>query len=206
MSVYNHRGLIVIGKGGQAEATKDVINRITSYSISQRGRLSIDKYVDFDNLDVEVGRNYLIAFGSLKNIRKRKEVFEIILAGGGNPVTLISPTAVVSQDCVIGDGSVVMNLAFVNTGAKIGANCLLNTGCIIEHDCYIGAHSLILTNATVNGNCEIGTLCMIGSGAVVLHGIKICSGTTVGAGAVVCKNITEAGIYVGTPAVRLERR
>jgi UDP-perosamine 4-acetyltransferase len=38
---------------------------------------------------------------------------------------------------------------------------------------------------------------------VVIHGVRIAAGCLVGAGAVVTKDLTEPGTYVGTPAKRL---
>jgi hypothetical protein len=45
---------------------------------------------------------------------------------------------------------------------------------------------------------------LIGSGSVLKHSIKIKSNTIIGAGAVVTKNITESGIYVGSPAKKIK--
>jgi acetyltransferase-like isoleucine patch superfamily enzyme len=56
----------------------------------------------------------------------------------------------------------------------------------------------------INGDCVIGEGVLIGSGAVVLQGKRICDGATVGAGSVVTRHITEAGVYVGVPARRVD--
>ena len=45
----------------------------------------------------------------------------------------------------------------------------------------------------------ISSYVTIGSGVVLLP-VNICSNVTIGAGAVVTKNITEPGIYMGNPA------
>jgi len=204
--MYNqNNGIVVIGRGGQARALKDVIDSITSYSISRTGRLFVKEFVDYDNLRIEAKANYVIGFGSLKNIEMREKIYNKVLDGGGNVVTIISPTATVSSRAHIGAGTTVMPRAFIGPGVKIGCNCLVNTGSIIEHDSEIGDHSLVLTNSTINGGCKIGQKCMIGSGAVVLHGLTIASKVTIGALACVTKNLTP-GTYVGCPAKRLERR
>ncbi len=51
---------------------------------------------------------------------------------------------------------------------------------------------------------KIGNGVSIGTNATILP-VTICDGTVIGAGAVVTKDITEPGIYVGNPA-RLRRR
>ena len=41
----------------------------------------------------------------------------------------------------------------------------------------------------------------VGIGATVINNIEICKDTVVGGGAVVVRNITESGTYIGVPAV-----
>lgn len=51
---------------------------------------------------------------------------------------------------------------------------------------------------------SIGKSSWIGIGSVVSNNINITSGCMVGAGAVVVKDITEAGTYVGVPARKVD--
>ena len=44
----------------------------------------------------------------------------------------------------------------------------------------------------------------IGAGAVIKDNIKICDNVTIGAGAVVVKNIDSPGLYAGNPVKRLK--
>jgi len=50
-----------------------------------------------------------------------------------------------------------MHNAVVNPGAKIGKNCIINTGSIIEHDVIIEDHCHVAPGNIVNG----GTLILI---------------------------------------------
>jgi acetyltransferase-like isoleucine patch superfamily enzyme len=45
---------------------------------------------------------------------------------------------------------------------------------------------------------------MIGACSTIIEGIKITAGCVVGAGATVVRDLTEPGVYVGSPARRLE--
>ena len=47
---------------------------------------------------------------------------------------------------------------------------------------------------------EVGANCWLGARAVVLGGVRIADGCVVGAGSVVTHNLTEPGIYAGSPA------
>ena len=51
-------------------------------------------------------------------------------------------------------GTIVMHHALVNAGAKVGANCIINTKALIEHDAVVEDHCHIATAAIVNGGCQ----------------------------------------------------
>lgn len=56
----------------------------------------------------------------------------------------------------------------------------------------------------INGDCKIGCQCFIGSGSIIAHGVTICNNTIIGCGTVVIHDITEPGLYVGSPARRIK--
>jgi acetyltransferase-like isoleucine patch superfamily enzyme len=86
----------------------------------------------------------------------------------------------------------------------------------IGEDCFVG-HGVMFINDTfsIGGpargqreiwrSATIGNRVSIGSNATILP-IRICDDVVIGAGAVVTKNITEIGTYVGNPARRLVRK
>jgi acetyltransferase-like isoleucine patch superfamily enzyme len=49
--------------------------------------------------------------------------------------------------------------------------------------------------------CEIGNDVSIGSNVTLLP-VSICANVVIGAGAVITKNITEPGVYIGNPAIK----
>ena len=100
----------------------------------------------------------------------------------------------------MGEGTVVLHQAFVNAGAKVGCNVILNTATNIEHDAVIGDHCHISTGTMVNGDCKVGERCFIGSQSVLANGITV-GDIIVGAGSLVRKSILEKGIYSGNPAI-----
>lgn len=50
------------------------------------------------------------------------------------------------------------------------------------------------------GNVTVGRRTWVGIGASVKNGVTICDNCMIGAGAVVVKNISEPGTYIGVPA------
>lgn len=139
------------------------------------------------------------AMATVGNNTDRKRIYETLDHGHMAPV--ISSMAHLGRHCQIGMGTSVGYGAFVGPEAMVGENTILNTGCIVEHEVSIGAHNHIAPHATLCGRSQTGDLVMIGAGATVIDGIRIVSSVIVGAGATVVRDITEPGIYVGTPAV-----
>lgn len=88
----------------------------------------------------------------------------------------------------------------ITTNVLMGKCVTVNLNCTIGHDTTIGDFTTINPGVNVSGNVLIGDRCQIGSNAVIKEGVKICDDVVIGAGAVVVKDITEPGIYVGVPA------
>lgn len=105
----------------------------------------------------------------------------------------------------LGIGSVVLAGAIVNCAAQIGKGVIINTGAIVEHDCIIGDFSHIAPGSVIAGGATIGVHVFVGAGANISNGISVADHAIIGAGTTVVEDITEAGVYVGSPA-RLVRR
>ena len=203
--------LILLGGGGHCNSVIE--------SIEHSGKFIISGILEPPPLKAEFINNYpvigtddeipdLVAKGfsfhvtvvHIKNPAPRRKLFELLKKHMAPIATVIDASAVVSENAVVGEGTVVLRQAFVNSGASIGNNCIINTGSIIEHDARIGNFVHVSTGAIVNGDCVIGDNCFIGSGAILSNNITICADVLIGAGSVVLKSVSEPGIYHGNPA------
>ncbi|SDB10849.1 acetyltransferase [Eubacterium oxidoreducens] len=118
--------------------------------------------------------------------------------------TAIHPSAQISSvDVTIGEGSVVMANAVINSGARIGRQCIINTAAVVEHDNRISDYVHIAVGAKLAGTVDIGKYSWIGIGATVLNNLDICDRCLVGAGAVVIEHLTKPGTYIGVPAKKI---
>lgn len=118
-----------------------------------------------------------------------------------NWYTAIHPTAVISSIGVeIGEGTVVMANAVINSDAKIGKHCIINTSAIVEHDNSLGDFVHVSVGAKLAGIVTVGKKSWIGIGSQVIQCKTICDEVTIGAGATVISDIQEKGTYVGVPA------
>ena len=62
---------------------------------------------------------------------------ELIACGYTLPV-LIHPTAFVSPDAALGEGSILRTRCVVSRFVTLGKACLINVGALIDHDCVLG--------------------------------------------------------------------
>lgn len=113
--------------------------------------------------------------------------------------TAIHPKATISNYAEINQGTVIMAHAVVNSAALIGKHVIINTGVIVEHDCIIEDYAHISPNAALAGNVFVGEGSQIGISACVRQGIKIGKWATVGAGAVIVKDVPDYAVVVGNP-------
>lgn len=112
-------------------------------------------------------------------------------------------TGSTSRSNNMGEGTIICPGTILTVDISIGRHVIINLNCTIGHDCVIGNFVTISPGANISGNVTIGDLCYIGSNAVIRDKINICAGATIGAGGVVVKDITEPGVYVGSPVKKI---
>ncbi len=202
--------LILVGGGGHC---KSVLEAAESAGYSILGVLDMPEEVGKRILSTKVigtdddihayidKAEFVITVGFIKDPTIRIKLYNKIKEAGGELATIIASTAYVSKYAEICEGTVVLHRAFVNAGAKVGKNVILNTATNIEHDAVICDHSHISTGTMVNGGCKVGERCFIGSQSVLANCISIGDDIIVSAGAFVNKDISEKGIYSGNPAI-----
>ena len=202
--------LILIGGGGHCQS---VIEVAESCGRAIRGILDIPAEVGKEVLgypvigtDEEIANyaascEFVITVGFIKDPALRIQLYNRVLESGGKLATLVASSAYVSRHTKLGQGTVVMHHAFINAGAEVGENVILNTFCNIEHGVYIGSQCHISTGVMVNGDCRVGDNCFIGSQSVLANGVSVCDNVLVGAGSFVRKSILKPGVYSGNPAI-----
>jgi sugar O-acyltransferase (sialic acid O-acetyltransferase NeuD family) len=131
----------------------------------------------------------------------RKEMAQAFRGFGGSLFSVISPFARIGRYGVsLGEGLNIMTGAILTQDIVIGTGTLVHVNVTIHHDCRIGSFCELSPGCHLLGKVKIGDLVSIGSGAVVLPGLTIGNGSVIGAGAVVTTDIPEGVTVKGIPA------
>lgn len=138
--------------------------------------------------------NVIVTIG---NCKVRKSIVKKITCG--HYETAIHPSAIISRHSVIGEGSVVMQGVIIQSCARVGNHCILNTKSSVGHDVTIQDFVHVASGATICGGAEVGECSWIGAGSVVKQGIKIGKNCMIGAGSVVVKDIPDNVVAFGNP-------
>jgi UDP-perosamine 4-acetyltransferase len=149
--------------------------------------------------------HFVVGLGSTGDNRNRRRLFELGLAHGLKPVTVMHPTAVCSRWATVGVGCQLLPGSIVNAGSRLGTNVLINSGAIVEHDCVLGDHVHVATGARLASTVRVAAEAHIGAGASVRQCIAIGEGAIVGVGAAVVTDVLPFTTVVGVPARPLEK-
>ena len=121
-----------------------------------------------------------------------------------NYISVVHPSAVISEDADIAEGTVVMAGAVINPGVRIGKHCIINTAVTVDHDCWLEAYVHLSPGVHLSGTVHIGEETWLGTGSNVKNNLTIADHVMTGVGSVVVKDLKEAGTYVGIPANRIK--
>jgi sugar O-acyltransferase (sialic acid O-acetyltransferase NeuD family) len=141
----------------------------------------------------------LVAIGGGRG-RDRIHVQNLFRRYGVRLPVVSHPSAVISRDATIGDGSQILALANIASGVRIGDACIVNHKASVDHESTIGNGTHIAPGATLCGCVQVEDNVLIGAGSTILPRIIIGTNSIVGAGAVVTQNVPPNTIVTGVPA------
>jgi sugar O-acyltransferase (sialic acid O-acetyltransferase NeuD family) len=113
--------------------------------------------------------------------------------------TIIHPFAWIHPEVPVGRGSVICAGAIVQPGAHVGSHVILNTKASVDHHCRVGDYAHIAV-AHLAGGASIDEGVFMALSSTVLPKVHVGAWATVGAGAVVKKNVDPHSTVVGNPA------
>lgn len=116
----------------------------------------------------------------------------------------------IGDDCFIGPFTEVQKSVRIGARTRVQSHAFVCELVTIGEDCFIGHGVMFINDTFATGgpargrkdlwrSTTIGNRVSVGSNATILP-VKICDDVVIGAGAVVTKDITMPGSYVGNPA------
>lgn len=209
------KDIVILGCGGFGREVAWLIERINA----QRDTWNLLGFLD-NNADLQGdtiggypvlgGDEYLTgrelwAVCAIGASATRKKVTEKIKrAGNVKFATLIDPDAILSGRVSVGEGSIICAASTITVDVRIGRHAIVNLDCTLGHDAVIGDYVTLYPSVNVSGMVTIGECSEAGTGTQIRQGITVGSRVILGAGAVVVKDIGEAGTYVGVPAKKIK--
>lgn len=108
----------------------------------------------------------------------------------------------------IGAGAMIREHVTVHTGTaggggvtRIGAGCLVMSGCHIAHDCRLGERVIVASNSALGGHVEVGEQAVIGGASAIQQRVRIGAHAFVGGLSGVDRDVIPYGAAVGNRAV-----
>ncbi|MDQ3030795.1 MAG: acetyltransferase [Myxococcota bacterium] len=212
--------IVVFGAAGQARDTAWLIRELVragngfelvGFVVSDRSKLGpYDSAIvgDMDWLLANRGNVDAIAMGiGSPAVRLRiAEQLERELPRVEWPV-LVHPSVVIDRESArLEPGAMIAAGTAGSVNIAIERHGLVNIGCTLGHEATIGAGCVVNHGASISGGVVLERAVLVGTGARVLQYLRVREGATVGAGAVVTRDVDPGVTVVGIPARPIESR
>ena len=190
--------MYLIGAGGHAKVVRDILDACSIpfsgvvtdnlKEVTFMGKKILHSIDEVDEAIICVGNN-----------RTRKKLAEELSQQGVTFGMGIHPSVIMSKYASVDEGTVIMQEVVIQSCAKIGKHCIVNTSASIDHDNVLGDFVHISPHATLCGEVEVGEGTWIGAGTVVKQCVKIGKWSIIGAGSVVVNDIPDGVLAYGNP-------
>ena len=208
-------GTIIVGAGGHGRVVLDILRQ--AHQTDPVGFIDSNPTLRGHEVD---GIGVLGSLPDLPELRQRLGINAAIVAIGDNAtrdryanllksqglrlVNAIHPKASVADTARMGRNIVVAAGAVICAHCRVSDSCVINTASIVDHESFLGRAAHICPGARLAGRVIVEDLAFVGIGATVIQCVTIGRNSTVGAGAVVLRNVEPFTTVVGVPARRLE--
>lgn len=214
--------LVVIGAGGFAREVKWLIKEIDDALPG----IEFVGYVVSDTSKTGPHDSADEILGDYRWLRDNRARFDALTIGIGTPAVrlkvarellpdfpismwpaLVHPTVRLDRGSAEMGPGVILCAGVVGTvNLKLRPFSMVNLACTLGHEADIGEGCVLNPTVNVSGGVVLEEGVLVGTGSQVLQYLRVGSGATVGAGAVVTKNVLPGVTVVGAPARPLERR
>jgi sugar O-acyltransferase (sialic acid O-acetyltransferase NeuD family) len=197
------RGLIpFVNQNFKSKGTKIVF--IDDFCEKKIDGFEVFNYSNFKKLKI---KKKFILIG-ISDTKLRKKISKKVKKDKIDFFSLFSKESIVFDKKKIGLCSSISPYVTITSNVKVGNFFHINLYSYVEHDCEIGNYVTFAPGVKCNGNVRIEDNVYVGSGVIIKNGkpnkkLIIGKNSTIGAGAVVTKNIKPNSIVIGNPAKKL---
>lgn len=209
------QGLVIIGCGGFGREVFSLVQAL-------RGRgdtWDVEGFADDAPSDLDLER--VRDLGSrvicrVSDLAERTSPFAAVVAIGSPrarravtdrlqhaPVTwpsLVHPQATIGLGVGVGAGSIIAAGARLSTNISVGRHVHIDQNVTVGHDCALGDYSRLNPQACISGSVVVEELVLVGANSTILPGLRAGASSTIGAGAVVVRDIPGSSVVKGVPA------
>jgi sugar O-acyltransferase (sialic acid O-acetyltransferase NeuD family) len=204
------KDLYVYGAGGMGREIFELVGKINE----REQRWNIRGYIDDGKTGLTEEGNMI--FGDMSYLESLSEDVDVVIGIADTKIKksiveklennsqisfpgIIHPDANISKNCTIKRGCIVTYGCTIATKAILNEFVFINTGSDVGHDTLIGKFTTIMPAVNISGCCQIGEGVLFGTKATVIPGKRIGKNSTIGAGAVVFRNVPESVTVLGNP-------
>lgn len=205
------KDILIIGAGG---CGREVLQWIKAINIIEK-RWNIIGFLDdnphaLDGKICDVGivasiDDYIIKENDvfvccIGNSKVRKDVVMRFKSKGAKFVSVIHPSAIITESSSIGEGVIVYPFAMVSDNTCIGDYCIINMYSSVTHDVVLGKYCTISGHCDITGKCKLGDSVFMGTTSHVVPGSVIGNDVFICAGSTVMTNVRDGLRVIGNPA------
>ena len=144
-----------------------------------------------DHFDQSV-TSVFVAISYHKQNSIRRHHCKALRSQGWNLASIISPTAVVASNCVLGDNLFIAESVVVQPWSQIGDGVVLWSGVQVGHHSVLGDYAFLSAGTVLMGCNTVGTCAHLAGGVTVRDHVTVGNARQISAGEIVLSDLADA--------------